>query len=161
MGILPSQQYNSENNLKRALLSKLDHVIKALKIRLNFMIYLANPSNHRSLSPRSYTTISNPINTGIGMETLSGRRRSTVQLTINLTFHSASVATSQQMPCVPLRAACRHTSRNAPPSLVYNRHTRYTLQESKSACTSDYNITNNSCDPVESTPSYEAAKEWH
>lgn len=136
-------------------------MIKTLRIQLNFMVYLANPSNQRSLSPQSYTTISNPINTGIGMETLSGRRRSTVQLTINLTFHSASVATSQQMPCAPFsKSGVAVRLSVLPPSLVYNLHTRYTLQESKSACTNDY-ITNNSRDPVESTPSYEAAKEWH
>lgn len=96
------------------------------------------------------------------METLSGRRRSTVQLTINLTFHSASVATSQQMPCAPLsKSGVAVRLSVLPPSLVYNLHTRYTLQESKSARTNDYNITNNSRDPVESTPSYEGAKEWH
>lgn len=83
------------------MLKKMDHVINALVIRLNFMIYHANPSNQRRLSPQRNITISNPINTGIGMETLSGRRCSTARLTINLTFHSASVATSQQIPLRP------------------------------------------------------------
>lgn len=113
----------------------------------------------RSLSPQCIITISNPINSGIGMETLSGRRCSTLRLTINLTFHSASVATSQQIPCVPLSKSgllpCVSEC-PPPPLLVYNLHT---LQESKPVRTNDYNITNNSSGQVESTPGYEAAKE--
>lgn len=45
------------------------------------------------------------------------------------------------------------------PLHVYNLHTRYTSQESTSACTNDYNIGDNSRGQVESTPGYEAAKE--
>lgn len=90
------------------------------------------------------------------METLSGRRCSTLRLAINLTFHSASVATSQQIPCVPLSKSGLLPCVSECPHLVYNLRT---LQESKSACTNDYNIANNSHGQVESTLGYEAANE--
>lgn len=68
------------------------YVITALKTRLDSTINYANPRNRRSLSPRRCVTISNPISSGIGKETLSGGRCSTATLTINLTFHSTSVS---------------------------------------------------------------------
>lgn len=94
-----------ESNVKES--GSLFHVIAALKTQSNFMIIYANPSNHRSLSPQRNITISNPISSGIGMETVSGRRCSTAMLTINLTFHSTPVATSQQIPAsLWARATC-------------------------------------------------------
>lgn len=66
------------------MLKKLDRRINGLKIRLNLVTGCGGASNQQA-SPQRNITISNPINTGIGMETLSGRWRSAERLPINLT----------------------------------------------------------------------------
>lgn len=79
-------------------------------------------SNQGSLSPQCNITGSDPIRCGSGTETLSGRRGSTVMLTINLTFHSTSAATSQQIPASQwLRATCCRASLKPPrpPFIAY------------------------------------------
>lgn len=97
-----------------------------LKNTITFYNELFKPFQSEKFSFLRNITISNPISNRIGMETLSGRRSPTAMLTINLTFHSTSVATSQQTPAsLWLRATSYHTSLNAfpPPFLTYTLFT--------------------------------------